>query len=67
LEFAVEEFDAFLAAARFAWAAAFGPSAGSLPAAIWTASRPPITSVAMTERTTSFAVRVRVGWRAPWR
>jgi hypothetical protein len=49
-----------LADAFFARAAAFGPSAGSLPAAIWAAISPPIRIVAAIANTASFAVSALV-------
>jgi hypothetical protein len=46
-----------VAAAAFVFAAAFGPSAGSSPLAICTASQPPITSAPAVERAANFAVK----------
>jgi hypothetical protein len=47
----------------FEAATALGPSAGSLPEAICVAIKPPISSVAMTARSTSFVVSAPVVWR----
>jgi hypothetical protein len=53
----------FAAAAFFARAAAFGPSAGSFPAAIWAANRPPTTRVTITAIKASLTVSALVDWR----
>ncbi len=54
---ALAPFEVEVLPARFA---AFGPSDGSLPAAICAAINPPIAKVAMTASTASFAVRALV-------